>query len=90
LRSPAANATNVSRTPALSWNTATRATTYEVQVSTSNTFATITFGMTGLTARNVTVSPQLGSRVVYYWRVRAANTSGPGPWSDVRSFTTRQ
>ncbi len=89
LRSPAANATNVSRTPALSWNAATRATTYEVQVSTSNTFATITFGRTGLTARNVTVSPQLGSRVVYYWRVRAANASGPGPWSDVRSFTTR-
>jgi subtilisin family serine protease len=89
LRSPAANATNVSRTPALSWNAATRATTYEVQVSTSNTFATITFGRTGLTARNVTVTPQLGSRVVYYWRVRAANTSGPGPWSAVRSFTTR-
>jgi subtilisin family serine protease len=90
LRSPAANATNVSRTPALSWNAATRATTYEVQVSTSNTFATITFGRTGLTARNVTVSPQLGSRVVHYWRVRAANASGPGPWSAVRSFTTRQ
>lgn len=89
LRSPAANATNVSRTPALSWNAATRATTYEVQVSTSNTFATITFGRTGLTARNVTVTPQLGSRVVYYWRVRGANTSGPGPWSAVRSFTTR-
>jgi hypothetical protein len=90
LRSPAANATNVRRTPALSWNAATRATTYEVQVSTSNTFATITFGRTGLTARNVSVTPQLGSRLVYYWRVRGANTSGAGPWSAVRSFTTRQ
>ena len=89
LRSPAANATNVSRSAALSWNAATRATTYEVQVSTSNTFATITFGRTGLTARNVTVSPQLGSRVVYYWRVRGVNTTGPGAWSAVRSFTTR-
>jgi subtilisin family serine protease len=90
LSSPAANATNVSRTTALSWGAATRATTYEVQVSTSNTFATITFGRTGLTARNVSVTPQLGSRVVYYWRVRGANASGPGPWSAVRSFTTRQ
>lgn len=89
LRSPAANATNVTRTPALSWNAATRATTYEVQVSTSNTFATITFGRTGLTARNITVSPQLGATTVYYWRVRGVNTTGPGAWSAVRSFTTR-
>jgi subtilisin family serine protease len=90
LSSPAANATNVSRTPALSWGAATRATTYEVQISTSNTFATVTFGRTGLTTRNVTVSTQLGSRVAYFWRVRAANASGPGPWSVVRGFTTRQ
>jgi hypothetical protein len=89
LSSPAANATNISRTTALSWGAATRATTYEVQVSTSNTFATITFGRAGLTARNATVSPQLGSRVVYYWRVRGVNTTGPGAWSAVRSFTTR-
>jgi hypothetical protein len=74
----------------LSWGAATRATTYEVQVSTSNTFATITFGRTGLNARNVSVTPQLGSRVAYFWRVRAANASGPGPWSAVRGFTTRQ
>ena len=89
LRSPAANATNVSRTPALSWNAATRATTYEVQVSTDANFSVITFGRSGLTARNITVSAQLGSRVVYYWRVRGVNT-GPGPWSAVRTFTTRQ
>ena len=89
LRSPAANATNVTRTPALSWNAATRATTYEVQVSTDANFSVITFGRTGLTARNVTVSPQLGSRVVYYWRVRGVNTTGPGTWSAARSFTTR-
>jgi subtilisin family serine protease len=89
LRSPAANATNVSRTPALSWNAATRATTYEVQVSTDPSFNTsIAFGRSGLTARNITVTPQLGSRVLYYWRVRGANTTGPGTWSTVRSFTT--
>jgi subtilisin family serine protease len=90
LRSPTANAINVSRTPSLSWNAATRATTYEVQVSTNINFSVITFGRTGITARNVTVSPQLGSRVVYYWRVRGVNTTDPGAWSEVRSFTTRQ
>jgi subtilisin family serine protease len=90
LRSPAANATNVSRTPSLSWNAATRATTYDVQVSTDANFSVITFGRTGLTARNVTVSPQLGATTVYYWRVRGVNTTGPGTWSTFRSFTTRQ
>lgn len=89
LRSPAANATNVSRTAALSWNAATRATTYDVQVSTDANFTVITFGRTGLTARNVTVSPQLGATTVYYWRVRGVNTTGAGTWSAVRSFTTR-
>jgi subtilisin family serine protease len=90
LRSPAANATNVSRTPALSWNAATRATTYEVQVSTDPNFIVgpIAFGRSGLTARNITLTSPLGSRVLYYWRVRGANTTGPGTWSTVRSFRT--
>ncbi len=90
LRSPTANATNVSRSAALSWNAATRATTYEIQVSTDINFSPITFGRTGLTALNITVAPQLGSRLVYYWRVRGVNSSGPGTWSAARSFTTRQ
>ncbi len=90
LRSPAVNATNVSRTPALSWNAATRATTYEVQVSTDPNFQiSIAFGRAGLTTRSVTVSPQLSATTVFYWRVRGANTTGPGAWSAARSFTTR-
>jgi subtilisin family serine protease len=90
LSSPANLATNVTRTPTMSWNTVTGAATYEIQVSTTNTFAAVTFGRTGLTARSIRVSPQLGSRTAYFWRVRAVNTAGTGPWSAVRSFTTRQ
>ena len=89
LRSPAANATNVTRTPTMSWNAATRATTYEIQISTTSDFTTVVFGSSGMTTRSVSVSPTLGSRIVYYWRVRGANTSGPGAWSAARSFTTR-
>jgi hypothetical protein len=74
----------------MSWNAVTGAATYEIQISTTNTFAAVTFGRTGLTARSIRVSPQLGSRTAYFWRVRAVNTAGTGPWSDVRSFTTRQ
>jgi subtilisin family serine protease len=90
LSSPANLATNVTRTPTMSWNAVTGAATYEIQISTTNTFSAVTFGRTGLTARSIRVSPQLGSRTAYFWRVRAVNTAGTGPWSDVRSFTTRQ
>ncbi len=90
LRSPAANATNVTRTPTMSWNVATGATTYEIQISTASDFSTVVFGRSGMTTRSVRVSPTLGSRTVYYWRVRGANTTGPGAWSASRSFTTRR
>jgi subtilisin family serine protease len=90
LSSPANLATNVTRTPTMSWNAVTGAATYEIQISTTNTFSAVTFGRTGLTARSIRVSPQLGSRTAYFWRVRAVNTAGTGPWSAVRSFTTRQ
>jgi subtilisin family serine protease len=89
LSAPANAATNVTRTPTMSWNAVTGATTYEIQISTVNTFATVAFGRTGLTARSIRVSPQLGSRTAYFWRVRAVNAAGTGPWSAVRSFTTR-
>ncbi len=90
LSSPANLATNVSRTPTMSWNAVTGAATYEIQISTDAIgFSTLAFGRTGLTARSIRVSPQLGSRTVYYWKVRAVNAAGTGPWSTVRSFTTR-
>lgn len=89
LSSPANLATNVTRTPTMSWAVATGAATYEIQISTLPDFSIITFGRTGLTARSVRVSPQLGSRVSYSWRVRAINAAGTGPWSAVRTFTTR-
>ena len=90
LSSPANLATNVTRTPTMSWAAATGAATYEIQISTLPDFSIVTFGRTGLTARSVRVSPQLGSRISYSWRVRAINAAGTGPWSAVRTFTTRQ
>jgi subtilisin family serine protease len=89
LSAPANAATNVTRTPTMSWNAVTGAATYDIEISTTNTFASVTFGRTGLTARSIRVS-QLGSRTAYFWRVRAVNAAGTGPWSAIRSFTTRQ
>jgi subtilisin family serine protease len=89
LTSPANNATNQLTATRLSWGTAARAATYEVQVSISSTFTTTSFSRTGLTVRNVTVSPALAARTVYYWRVRAVNATGAGAWSAARQYTTR-
>jgi subtilisin family serine protease len=90
LSSPANLTTNVTRTPNMSWGAAARATTYEIQISSVNDFGAVTFGRTGLTARSIRVSPQLGSLTAYTWRVRAVNAGGNGPWSAVRTFTTRR
>jgi subtilisin family serine protease len=91
LSSPANLATNVSRTPTMSWGAVTGAATYDIEISTvTANFSTVTFGRTGITARSVR-SSQLGSLVAYVWRVRARNAAGiGGPWSAPRSFTTRR
>jgi hypothetical protein len=89
LTAPANNATNQLTATRLSWGAAARATTYEVQVSLVNTFATTVFSRNGLTARNVTISPALTARTIYYWRVRAVNATGAGAWSATRQYTTR-
>jgi subtilisin family serine protease len=89
LSAPANNATNQLTATRLSWAASARATTYEVQVSLVNTFATTAFSRNGLTARNVTISPALAARTKYYWRVRAVNATGAGAWSATQQYTTR-
>ncbi len=90
LSSPANNATNVSRTATFSWGSATNAATYEIEISTVNTFATTVFTRTGLTTRSVAVTPAMPALTTHYWRVRARNSLGVvGPWSAVRTFRTR-
>src|SRR3989339_2008145 len=73
--------------PTLSWNTATGAATYHVQVSTSNIFASILLEDSTLvtTSRAVT---GLSNNTVYYWRVRAKNAGGVSAWASAWSFTT--
>jgi subtilase family serine protease len=87
LSTPANAATGVSTTPALDWADVSGATSYDVQVCTSNTCTTV------VTSANVatstwTVSPALAQGTQYYWRVKANNACGPGSYSAVWSFTT--
>ncbi|MFM7221985.1 MAG: S8 family serine peptidase, partial [Bacteroidota bacterium] len=90
LTSPANNANNVSQTATFSWGTSTNASTYDIEISTVNTFASTVFSRTGLTTLSVAVSPAMAVRITHYWRVRGKNSLGVvGPWSTVRTFRTR-
>jgi subtilisin family serine protease len=89
LISPANGATNVSKTPTLSWNASTGATSYQVQVSTSSTFTTLTRDLSGITTTSTTLAT-LSGRTRYYWRVNATNAYGTSVWSSVRYFTTKR
>ncbi|GEM_PF-6767950 len=88
LVSPDNNATNVSVTPTLSWNTADRAQTYQVQVSTTPNFGTTVINQSGITTTSYNVATALQNNTQYYWRVRAINIGGESNWSTARTFTT--
>ncbi|HWP82728.1 MAG TPA: fibronectin type III domain-containing protein [Bacteroidota bacterium] len=87
LSSPPNNATNQPTALDLQWNASTRASSYELQVSTFSTFDTLTIDRSGITT---TSSPVSGLRhnTSYFWRVRATNAGGTSLWSTVWRFTT--
>lgn len=76
--SPSNNATNISRTAAtFSWAASTGAATYEFCLSTTTTCGDT--GSTGWISTGTTrqiVRSGLGSKVTYYWQVRAVNSAG--------------
>ncbi|WP_340105580.1 T9SS type A sorting domain-containing protein [Rhodohalobacter sp. 8-1] len=89
LISPEDDAQDVSVMPLMSWDDANGAETYSLQVSTSPDFSTTVTDLTGQTNTQIEIG-QLDFENVHFWRVRAENESGFGPWSDVWSFTTEQ
>ena len=89
LSSPVSGSTGISRTPTLTWNASSGATSYRVQVSTDPGFATFIYDQAGITLTSTTVTG-LGSRVTYYWRVNAFNTYGTSAWSATWNFRTRK
>jgi Tol biopolymer transport system component len=87
LSSPSNGATGISTSPTLSWNASSGATSYRLQVSTSNAFSTTVFDQSGITATSRLVSGLLNN-TTYYWRVNACNAGGTSGWSSIWSFTT--
>ena len=84
---PANGATGIATSPALGWNASSGATSYRLQVSTSDTFSTTVFDQSGITGTSQAVSG-LGNNTLYYWRVNATNAGGTSSWSTSWNFTT--
>jgi hypothetical protein len=88
LVAPAANATEVSVTPTLSWAAVSGATSYGLQVSTSPSFASTVYDQGvagGATSRAIS---GLAANTQYYWRVNARSNVNQSAYSQARSFTT--
>jgi hypothetical protein len=91
LLSPANNSTGVSLTPSMDWTDVTGNVTYRVQVATNNTFTNIVYDNSSIIMSQFTLpSGYLIGSTQYFWRVAAINSGGPGPYSAVFNFTTRQ
>lgn len=87
LVSPANDAADLPTATAVQWSDVSGAIAYDVQVSTGADFAVLHVNATGVTATSYSLDG-LSNGTRYYWRVRAANLYGPGPWSAAWSFVT--
>jgi hypothetical protein len=77
---PSNGALGVSINPTLSWNASSRATSYQLQVSTDSSFASTVYNQSGITGESQSVNG-LSNNTVYYWRVNATNAGGTSSWS---------
>ncbi|MBE0558170.1 MAG: hypothetical protein IH628_13135, partial [Proteobacteria bacterium] len=86
-RSPADGAKNLSLSPTLEWDLGDDASHYHLQVSTDSAFSSMV-AEDSLLTESTYHCPQLASEAVLFWRVRAFNADGPGPFSERRRFST--
>ena len=87
LSSPANGATGIPfGSTTLAWEELSSSTQYQIEVSTSPSFATVV-AMENSNSPAVSI-PGLDQQTVYYWRVKGLNTCGEGPWSATHSFQT--
>jgi hypothetical protein len=87
LASPEDGATSISADPTLSWNAASGAISYQLQVSASASFRATVVNRGGISETWIRLSG-LSRNTTHYWRVCANYGAGTGPYSSVRSFTT--
>ena len=87
LISPLNNSLNVQINPTIQWNTALDATSYSIQVSTNPSFDNTIINQNDITTTYYNLSG-LAYNSLYYWRVRANDTTQTSQWSTVWTFQT--
>ncbi len=87
LVSPTNGAVNQALLLTLSWNSASTATSYRVEVSATSAFSSTISNQAGITGKALAVSG-LANNMNYYWRVNADGPYGTSNWSSVYSFAT--
>ncbi|MCB0079039.1 MAG: fibronectin type III domain-containing protein [Anaerolineales bacterium] len=70
----------------LRWQPVAQAARYTVEVATDADFSDLVYRAT-INGYSATLDP-LAPQTTYFWRVRAVNDCGTGPWSVARHFTT--
>ncbi|MCS4434334.1 fibronectin type III domain-containing protein [Aquiflexum gelatinilyticum] len=89
LINPSDKSTGLATTLKLSWSTVTGAEGYTLELSKNADFSSLINSNSGLTANEFVLSGlEEGSQ--YYWRVKASNSAGSSPYSQVWSFTTKE
>ena len=86
LSSPANEAVDQPTTATLTWSTISAASSYHVQVSSSNSFSPLVAEDSSLTTATKNLTGLLNG-TTYYWRVRAKNSGGVSDWTDAWHFT---
>ncbi len=87
LISPSNLSQNVNLNVLLKWQAVENAAKYQIQVSKSADFSTLTHDSSSGTATEFELK-NLDKGITYYWRVSASNSAGSGKVSDVWQFTT--
>lgn len=87
LSSPEDNAINQPTTVALSWNAVAGAQVYHAQAASDSLFSSVVADADSLDETSFMLGG-LSLNTGYFWRVRAKNEAGPGPFSEIRRFRT--
>ncbi len=87
LESPSNKSIGNVKNTTLRWRESKRATTYIVDVATDSSF--VNKVVSGKLVSGPTLDVALDANTTCYWRVRAGNSTGTSPWSEVWSFQTR-
>ena len=89
LVSPATQSTDLCTSPTFTWNAASGATSYRLQIATDAGFNAVVHDDATLTGTSVQVSG-LNRNTQYYWRMNATGSAGPSAWTTPWTFTTIQ